>query len=83
MLKIPSTIFDKKNLSSSRTETKRGRKKKKKLPSVLSSVLSKKKKSHKGNWPSIYSKTCRDHGPGLGTKERKTMQKKRDPHKEK
>ena len=31
------------------------------------------KNNHKGTWPKTYSKTCRDHGPGLGTKERKTM----------
>ena len=46
-----------------------------------------KRNNHKGTWPSTYSKTCRDHGLGLGTKERKTMQKKKkkktDPYKEK
>ena len=35
------------------------------------------KNNHKGTWPRTYSKTCRDHGPGLGIKERKTMQKKK------
>ena len=35
------------------------------------------KNNHKGTWPKTYSKTCRDHGPRLGTKERKTMQKKK------
>ena len=44
MLKIPSTIFDKKNLSSSRTETKRGRKKKKNYPVYSVQYLAKKKK---------------------------------------
>ena len=34
------------------------------------------KNNHKGTWPSTYNKTCRDHGPGLDTKERKAMQKK-------
>ena len=28
------------------------------------------KNNHKGTWPSTYSKTCRDHGLGLGTKEK-------------
>ena len=35
------------------------------------------KNNHKGTWPSTYSKTCGDHGPGLDTKERKTMPKKK------
>ena len=51
--------------------------KKKNYPVYSVQYLAKKKKSHKGTWPSIYSKTCRDHGLGLGTKERKTMQKKK------
>ena len=41
------------------------------------------KNNHKGTWPNTYNKTCRDHGPGLDTKERKAMQKKIDPHKKK
>ena len=75
MLNIPSTIFDKKNLSSSRTETKRGRKKKKNYPVYSVQYLA--KNNHKGTWPNTYSKTCRDHGPRLSAKERKTMPKKK------
>ena len=55
---------------------KKGEEKKKKTHPVYS-IQYLAKNNHKGTWPSTYSKTCGDHGPGLDTKERKTMQKKK------
>ena len=76
MLKIPSPVLDKKKkkkLAEFMNCDKKKKKEEKKRNHPVYSVQYLAKNNHKGTWPKTYSKTCRDHGSRLGTKEKKTM----------